>query len=170
MVAASASDDTGNTGQKSRHAMKIVNTACIVKIDCIGQGGLDENDEKGFSQINAYLDERVAQDGQDTGNGTNQNGTPWLNRHRSGGTHCDTSGKCGILNMLHGDLAARRRPHRSGIGHHARAAESQVGVDNGEVAIGTGTRGGVEGGPEHPQEYGTNERENVGVVLAAYGS
>ena len=114
------------------------------------------------------LNERVTQNGENTGNGANQNGSPWLNGHRCGSTHGDTSGQSGILNVLHGDLTAGSGPDWSCISHHTGTAQSQVGIDNGKVTISTLTGSRVEWWPEHPQENGTNQGENIGVVFTAY--
>ena len=73
--------------------------------------------------------------------------------------------------MFHRNSSVRSCPNRGRISHHAGAAESEISVHDGQVSSGVVVAAGhrVERGPEHPEEDGADEGEDVRVVLAALG-
>ena len=115
-----------------------------------------------------YLDVRVAASGEHTSEGTDDDGTKGSDGHRSSRTHRDTSSKSGVLDVLHGDAAAGSAPDRGSVSHHASTSEGEVGVHHGEISAWiVFTAGhGVERRPEHPEEDGAHQRENIGMIFA----
>ena len=69
--------------------------------------------------------------------------------------------------MFHRYSAMWSGPDRGSVGHHTSAAKGQISIDHREISVSTATWCRVKGWPKHPEENGTDQGENVGMVFAA---
>jgi len=141
----STSDSTHDAG----HAVEVVDATGVVNAEVVLQEGGDVN---------------VSDDGEGTSDHANQHGAPRLDEEVSGGTDGDTTSESSVLDVDHVEFLTGAEDGGADEGHDAGAAESDDGVDAGAVLLVASGEGAVKGGPEHPEEDGTDHGEEVRVL------